>query len=242
MGIFSWFWEFFGRWFSGGTRYGEEIREAGIEKRELKITRTEEELERFEKRQLKLIKAELQNLYSGITKRQLPNNQIKSGNQMITLDQCIMVLMQYVDGLIANKVSISQEVQMFGNIKLYWSAARSGMAGIISEAAFSQDKKFKKAAGGVNKFMKDIGKLFAGLAKELNEEDELSRAKIDMIKRQYALVMQEEGTGAPAAAPRQVNPSAANQQIRAAQQQTRAAGRQTNPNRTPKLKPAMARV
>jgi len=75
--------------------------------------------------------------------------------------------------------------------------------------------------------MKDIGKLFGQLAQELVEEDELSRAKIGMIKRQYALVMQEEGTQTAAAAPQQVSPAAANQQIKTAQKPI-------------KLKPAMA--
>ena len=190
----------FGGW-SINSRYGEEKQEEGIERRELRITRSEEQLERFEKKQLNLIKGELKNLNYDITKGKLPNNQIKSGNQIITLDQCIMVLMQYVNGLITNKVSISQEVQMLGNIKIYWTAARSGMAGIVSEAAFSQDKNFKKAAERVNKFMRDIGKLFAELAKELVEEDELSRAKITMIKKQYALAMQQEGARTAAAAP-----------------------------------------
>ena len=161
---------------------------------------------------------------------------------MITLSQCIFVLIQYIDGLIANKVSISQEVQMFGNIKLYWLAARSGIAGIVGEGTFSKDRKFRGAAKKANRFMKDIGKLFQELAQELVEEDKLSKAKIAMIKRQYALVMQEEGTGTQATAPQQVNPAAANQQIRAAQQQTKAAARQTNPKRTPKLKPVAVRI
>ena len=225
MGFWQWLMSLFGGW-SGDSRYAEEKREEGIETREWKITRTEEQLERFEKSQLKLIKAELDDLHSKLTKGKLPNNQIKSGNQIITLDQCIMVLKQYVDGLIANKVSISQEVQMFGNIKIYWSAARSGMAGIVSEAAFSNDNKFKKAAKRVNQFMKDIGKLFAGLAKELVEEDELSRVKIGMIKEQFALAMREEGTATQAAAPKPASVASAKQEVRTDEQLTRAAGKQ----------------
>lgn len=225
---------------SSDSRYAEEKREEGIETRERSITQTEEQLERYEKNQLKAIKAMLQDLHGKIAKGKLPNNQIKIGNQMITLDQCIMVLMQYVSGLIANKVSISQEVQMFGNIKMYWSAARSGMVRILSEAAFSKDKKVINAAGRVNKYMKDIGNLFARLAKELVEEDELSRAKINMIREQYNLIMQEEGTGTPVAVPQPGSTSGANQQIRAAQRQTKAAAKRTAKAvpRTPKLKPA----
>lgn len=219
MGLFS-------GW-SRDSRYGKERSEEGIEKSELSITRTEEQLERYEKKQFNLIKGELQDLHSKIIKGKLPNYGIKSGNQVITLDQCIMVLMQYVEGLIKNKVSISQEIQMFGNIKLYWSAARSGMAGIVSAAMFSKDNKLKNAAKRVNEFMRDIGKLFAELAKELTEEDELSGAKIAMIKRQYALVMQEEGTRTAVAAPQQVSTAGAKRQIKTAQKPI-------------KLKPAMA--
>lgn len=241
MGFWNWLMSLFGGW-SINSRYAEEKMEEGIERRELKITRTQEQLERYEKSQLKLIKGELQDLYNKITKKKLPDTQIKSGNQTITLGQCIMVLMQYVDGLIANKVSISQEVQMFGNIKIYWSAARSGMAGIVSEAAFSQDKKFKNAAKRVNKFMRDIGKLFAGLAQELVEEDELSRAKINMIKKQYALAMQEEGTGAPAAAPRPSGVAGAKSAVSTAERRTKAAGKQPVNAGPPKLKPATVRI
>lgn len=227
MGFWDWLTGLFGGWFSSGTRDAEEKKEEAIAVEGMKITRTERQMERDEKNKLTLVKGELQSLYSDITKGKIPNNQIRNGSQIITLDQCILGLIRYIEGLIRNKVSISQEIQMFGYIKFYWSLARSGMAGIVSQGMLSNNKENSRAAGKVNKFMKDIGKLLGNVAQELLEEEEFSREKIALVRRQYALIMQEEGARTQAAAPRQVNPAGAKRQINAAQ-------------RSVKLKPATA--
>ncbi len=221
MGFWEWLMSLFGGW-SSDSRYAEEKKEEGLERGELKITRTEEQLEKFERKQLNAIKAELKDLHSKITRNKLPNTKIQNGRQIVTLDQCIAVLMQYVDGMIANKISISQEVEVFRNLKIYWSAARSGMAGIVSEAIYSENNQFKKAARRVNKFMIDIGNLLAELSKELVEEEKMSQKKWYMIGEQVRLAMQEKGTRTAVVPPPSSAPDA-NREVKRDQGLTKAA-------------------
>ena len=152
MGFWDWLTSLFGGW-SGDSRYAEEKTEARIEKNERKITRAEMRMEKDERKKLELVMAELEELSNDIRKGKIPDTQIRSGNQMIMLSQCMSVLIQYMQGLIRNKIPISQEIQMFGNIKLYWSAARNGMGGIVYQMTFSRDKKKVKIAQKVNKFI-----------------------------------------------------------------------------------------
>ncbi len=227
MGFFSWLMGLFSGW-SSDSRYAEEKTEARIEKNERRITRTEEGMEKDERNMLKLIKNDLASFNKRIMDNKIPNIEIKIGNQFASLSQCIFVLLQYIDTLIKDKLSIKQELLMVGNINTYWRVVEEGMRILMSQLLRSNNKNRGKLIKQITSLTGQVTELFNKFAKEVRVEESVSRWKLKLVSEQYKLIMREEGTSTTPAAPQQVNSAGAKQQINAAQRQ---AGNQ---------KPAMA--
>lgn len=164
-----------------------------IEREEYKLTKRERGMEKDEKGMIKSVKKELEKFYAMLIKKEIFNVPIKSGNQTINLDQCIMVLIRYVDALIRNKISIRQEMQVLNNVKTYWQVAKHGIGMITNQIMLSNDKKTRKTMKNLMNLTNKTGNLFSGIAKELMQEEKITKTKLQLVKEQYNLIMQEEG-------------------------------------------------
>jgi len=161
--------------FSGMTRNQEEDQEERDALREIALTEQEKKDDRKKLsmegkilRQLKKIRNELSPAELSI--------QIKNGGQVVTIDKALLVLTLNMHRMIHTNASIKADEKTLKNFVDYWRVVRHGLMG----------QKIREGVNRVDLLFKDMGII-------LYKEEKISQRKIELVKEQYSLIMQEEG-------------------------------------------------
>ena len=175
MGFFSWFWDLIKGIFSSRSRYGEEEEELKDYNKSARLTKKQKRKEKEEDTIEYRIVKELNKIRKELSGRELVSK-IRLGQRVVTVEQAFKVLKRNVLDLIHTNKSLKNEEETLRRIVVFWGVLREGLLSLETQ-----------------KDIREVDFLFEELGIIMKNEGKISWQKIQLVKKEYELIMREEG-------------------------------------------------